>query len=130
MALRMYVSFAWRRRRWITNTIFYLSISSTSETRYPGIEVNKYKQTLWLKGRMTADVPAFFLKKHYVKSVRIRSYSGPHFPAFRLNTERCSVSLRILSECRIYVLKMAYSERIIKILFLWNQLKYLEALML
>ena len=100
MALRMYVSFAWRRRRWITNTIFYLSISSTSETRYPGIEVNKYKQTLWLKGRMTADVPAFFLKKHYVKSVRIRSYSGPHFPAFRLNTERCSVSLRVRPECR------------------------------
>ena len=23
-----------------------------------------------------------------VKSVRIQSYSGPHFPAFRLNTER------------------------------------------
>ena len=25
---------------------------------------------------------------HYLKSVRIRSYSGPHFPAFGLNTER------------------------------------------
>ena len=25
---------------------------------------------------------------HWVKSVRIRSYSGPHFPAFGLNTER------------------------------------------
>ena len=32
---------------------------------------------------------------HYVKSVRIRSYTGPHFPAFGLNTERYSVSLRI-----------------------------------
>ena len=32
---------------------------------------------------------------HCVKSVRIRSYSGPYFPAFRLNTERYSVSLRI-----------------------------------
>ena len=32
---------------------------------------------------------------NYVKSVRIRSYSGPHFPAFWLNTERYSVSLRI-----------------------------------
>ena len=31
---------------------------------------------------------------HYVKSVRIRSYSGLHFPAFGLNTERYSVSLR------------------------------------
>ena len=24
---------------------------------------------------------------HYVKSVRIRRFSGPYFPAFRLNTE-------------------------------------------
>ena len=28
---------------------------------------------------------------HCVKSVRIRSYSGPHFPAFGLNTEYLSV---------------------------------------
>ena len=34
-----------------------------------------------------------------VKSVHIRSYSGPYFPAFGLNTERYSVSLRIQSEC-------------------------------
>ena len=34
-----------------------------------------------------------------MKSVRIRSYSGPHFPAFELNTERYGVSLRIQSEC-------------------------------
>ena len=36
---------------------------------------------------------------HCVKSVRIRSYSGPHFPAFRLKTERYFLSLRIQSEC-------------------------------
>ena len=36
---------------------------------------------------------------HCVKSVRIRSYSGPYFPAFGLNTERYKVSLRIQSEC-------------------------------
>ena len=35
---------------------------------------------------------------HCVKSVRIRSYSGPYFPAFGLNTERYEVSLRIQSE--------------------------------
>ena len=34
-----------------------------------------------------------------VKSVRIRSYSGPYFPAFGLNMERYSVSLCIQSEC-------------------------------
>ena len=36
---------------------------------------------------------------HCVKSVRIRSHSGLHFPVFRLNTERYEVSLRIQSEC-------------------------------
>ena len=35
----------------------------------------------------------------YVKSVRIRSHSGPHFLAFGLNTGRYEVSLRIRSEC-------------------------------
>ena len=39
------------------------------------------------------------LNRNGVESVRIRSYSGPHFPAFELNTERYSVSLRIQSEC-------------------------------
>ena len=38
---------------------------------------------------------------YYVKGVRIRSCSGPHFPASRLNTERYSVSLRIQFECGI-----------------------------
>ena len=37
--------------------------------------------------------------KHCVKSVRIRSYSCPHFPAFGLSTERYAVSLHIQSEC-------------------------------
>ena len=34
-----------------------------------------------------------------MKSVRIPSYSGPHFPAFGLNMERYGVSLRIQSAC-------------------------------
>ena len=33
-----------------------------------------------------------------VKSARIRSYSGPHFPAFGLNTERYGISLHIKSK--------------------------------
>ena len=36
---------------------------------------------------------------HCVKSARIRSYCGPHFPDNRLNTERYGVSLCIQSEC-------------------------------
>ena len=39
-------------------------------------------------------------KHHCVKSTHSRSYSGPHFPAFGLNTEKQAVSLRIQSECR------------------------------
>ena len=33
-----------------------------------------------------------------VKSVHIRNYSSPYFPAFGLNTERCSKDVRIQSE--------------------------------
>ena len=39
------------------------------------------------------------LIQHWIKSVRIRSYFGPHFPAFGLNTERYGVSLHIQSKC-------------------------------
>ena len=34
-----------------------------------------------------------------VKSVRIRRFSGPYFPAFRLNTEIYEVNLHIYSKC-------------------------------
>ena len=36
---------------------------------------------------------------HCVKSVRIPSYSGPHFPAYGLITEKYGVSFCIQSEC-------------------------------
>ena len=42
-----------------------------------------------------------FYNQHFVKSARIRSYSGPYFPAFGLNTERYSVSLCIQHSVRI-----------------------------
>ena len=38
------------------------------------------------------------MKSHCVKSVHIRSYSSPYFPAFGLNTERYGVSLHIQSK--------------------------------
>ena len=42
------------------------------------------------------NIPGYFLSTfHCAKSVHIRSYSGPHFPAFGLNTERYGVSLCI-----------------------------------
>ena len=41
----------------------------------------------------------FSLRVHCVKSVRIRSYSGPYFSGFRLNTERYSISFCNQFEC-------------------------------
>ena len=41
----------------------------------------------------------YFDRFHCVKSVHIWSFSGPHIPAFGLNTEIYRVNLRILSEC-------------------------------
>ena len=40
----------------------------------------------------------WFVNKHCVKSVRIRSFSNPYFPRFTLINERYSISLRIQSE--------------------------------
>ena len=37
--------------------------------------------------------------KHCLKSVRIRSYSGPYFSAFGVNMERYGAFLHIQSEC-------------------------------
>ena len=42
---------------------------------------------------------AVVTKFHCVKGVRIRSFSGPHFPAFGLNTDICRVNIHIQSEC-------------------------------
>ena len=40
-----------------------------------------------------------FLSVYCLKSAQMRFFSDPYFPAFRLNTERYSVPLRIQSEC-------------------------------
>ena len=39
------------------------------------------------------DYIVITIKDHCVKSVRIRSYSGTHFPAFGLNTEKPYLSV-------------------------------------
>ena len=41
----------------------------------------------------------FFKDLHYAKGVRIRSFSSPYFPEFKLNPEKYSASLRIQSKC-------------------------------
>ena len=42
---------------------------------------------------------SILIKISLPKKWRIRSFSGPYFPALGLNTERYSVSLHIQSEC-------------------------------
>ena len=52
----------------------------------------------WLKASFRfCVVPSKHL--HCVKSVCIRSFSGPYFPTFGLNTNKYSLSLRIQFEC-------------------------------
>ena len=46
---------------------------------------------------ITKDADVIFIITAW--SVHIRSYSGPDFPTFKLDTEKYSVSLRIQSEC-------------------------------
>ena len=54
-------------------------------------------------GKYPKDVSVvynFIIANHHcVKSVRIRSFSGPHFLAFGLNTERYFETLSIQSKC-------------------------------
>ena len=48
---------------------------------------------------VTVNLNGRIFKVHSVRSVHIRSFSGPYFPTFRLNMEKYFVSLRIQSEC-------------------------------
>ena len=52
------------------------------------------------QGWNLSSIVVVLSENHCMKSVRIRSYSGPYFPVFGMNTERYGVSLRIQFECR------------------------------
>ena len=49
---------------------------------------------------MTAKFTTSYFNIYCVKSVQIRSFSGPYFPVFGLKTEIYGVNLRIQSEYR------------------------------
>ena len=65
----------------------------------------RHFSSVWnLLAKMTNSFGVYWLESltfshfhtlHFMKSVRIQSFSGPYFPAFGLNTEWYSVSLRI-----------------------------------
>ena len=58
------------------------------------------------------NMPAMSPKTfHCVKSLRIPSFSGLYFPAFRLKSERYSVALHIQSECGKNLLHSACHEK-------------------
>ena len=65
---------------------------------------NAVKPKIYCCFRLT-DKKACLL--HCVKNVRIRSYSGPYFPTFGLNTERYGVSLRRISPYSVQMLENA-----------------------
>ena len=66
-----------------------------------------------------------------MKSIRIRSFSGPYFLAFGLNTERYSVSLRIQFECKkIRTRKILNTGTFYRVLFFIMIKKYIEFILL
>ena len=68
----------WGFRTWFTSCASF----STNDTKWIN-RINRCNMHGW----------------HCVKSLRIRSYSGLHFPACEWNTKRYGVSLCIQSEC-------------------------------
>ena len=78
--------------------VVFRDISDTAVTIFTMTEAMLMKLQVSFKNYLEFSVENE-AKRHCVKSVRIRSYSGPHFPAFGLNTKRYYVSLRIQSKC-------------------------------
>ena len=70
----------------------------------PHHSFKEYAQKVYFLYENCAKPYAFlrFISFHSVKSVRVRSYSCPYVPAFALNTNRYSVSLRIQFESGKY----------------------------
>ena len=69
------------------------------ETRQIGNKRIPYRKTYYQPDKNTY-FRVFLERGHCLKSVRIRSFSGPYFPAFGLNMERYEVSLGNQSKCR------------------------------
>ena len=59
---------------------------------------NRYANAISIFTITTTVIYTNTSKIHCLKSVRIRNYSGLHFPTFGQNTERYGVSLRIQAE--------------------------------
>ena len=88
---------------WIRNKAVYLHLKGrNSRIFHNAIRKDHFNLHTDLAKMKVMNIDNFYenyYKLHWVKSVRIRSISGPCFTAFGLNTERYGVSLRIQSEC-------------------------------
>ena len=56
-------------------------------------------ETKYIHRAINLTITCCYRNKHSVKTVCIRSFSGPYSPTFGLNSEIYEVFLRILSEC-------------------------------
>ena len=89
------------KRQW---SYHHLNKQNSNTTSNDKIATSQYKQRfrstkyqidLWFScGKFGISA-----SNHFVKSVRIRSFSGSYFPAFRLNKDRYGVSVYIQFEC-------------------------------
>ena len=82
--------------RWLYLGQFCQAVPSEFELSY-GIHLAKFSrvQDVSAAGKNLCGVCHNLNKYHFEKSVHIRSYSGPHFRVFGLNTERYFVILKM-----------------------------------
>ena len=58
-----------------------------------------WKLVMWVVGTIWGNADIFFYSMLDLREKCIRSFSGPYFPSFRMNTERYGISLRIQKKC-------------------------------
>ena len=95
------------------------------------IEITNFKKYIYLSINVSVfRIVVFVIRNdfHCMKSVQIRSFSGPYFPLFGLNTEIYSANLLIQSEFR--EIKTLYLDTFYamfsNIALLWNIVSFLE----
>ena len=74
-----------------------LTLKRSADWQLVLIQLSKqqFHKMLLISERRPSGLTLIIVNQHCMKSVRIRSFSGPYFLAFGLNTERYGVVLRI-----------------------------------
>ena len=88
------------RKQWnSTADRFSINVSGNMETATVSCTLQITWYVFFMAREIQRDHKTWPVCETLREKCRIRYYSGLHFPAFRLKTERYSVSLRIQSEC-------------------------------